>query len=246
LGLAGAIPGLSPLLFMADTINIEKPGTEQPETWISIKDASDLLGISERHAWRVITSHNFKTEKKLNKDRKKTYVLRADIEKYYLAEKERQRLAELEASPPSDISDKSDKEPLFDKSDIALRPMSDIKNLPILLSDYRKMLADNQARQETLSKTVATWRTSTLWLVFIVLAGGLLSGYLYLDTKKAMSDRINDLSDKANKMSDIVLTMQKDIVSTKEEVFKRDLYIQKLEQNIPESQLEKLKGQNER
>jgi hypothetical protein len=234
---------------MADTINIEKAGTEQPETWITFNDASDLLGISERHAWRVITSNNFKTEKKLNKDRKKTYVLRADIEQYYQAEKERQRLEQLQASPLSDkpdISDKPDKEPLLDKSDIALRPMSDIKNLPILMSDYRKMLADYQARQEALNKTVATWRTSTLWLVFIVLAGGLLSGYIFLDTKKAMSDRINDLSDRANKMSDIVLTMQKDIVSTKEEVFKRDLYIQKLEQNIPEGQLEKLKGQNDR
>jgi len=231
---------------MADTINIEKPDTDQSETWISIKDASDLLGISERHAWRVITSHNFKTEKKLNKDRKKTYVLRADIEKYYLAEKERQRLAELETSPLSDISDKSDKEPLFDKSDIALRPMSDIKNLPILLSDYRKMLAENQARQEALSKTVATWRTSTLWLVFIVLSGGLLAGYLYLDTKKTMSDRITALSDKTEAMSDIVLATQKDLLSTKEELFRRDLYIQKLEQSIPERRLEKLRGQNER
>jgi len=231
---------------MADTINIEKPGTEQPETWISIKDASDLLGISERHAWRVITSHNFKTEKKLNKDRKKTYVLRVDIEKYYQAEKERQRLTELETSPLSDISDKSDKEPLFDKSDIALRQMSDIKNLPILLSDYRKMLVDYQTRQEALSKTVSTWRTSTLWLVFIVLSGGLLTGYLYLDTKKAMSDRVNVLSDKADRMSDIVFAMQKDLVETKEGVFKRDLYIQKLEQSIPESRLKKLRGENER
>jgi len=231
---------------MADTINIENAGTDKPELWITIKDASDLLGISERHAWRVITSHNFKTDKKLNKDRKKTYVLRADIEKYYQAEKERQRLAELRTSPPSDISDKSDKEPLFDKSDIALRPMSDIKNLPILLSDYRKMLADNQARQEALSKTVATWRTSTLWLVFIVLVGGLLTGYIFLDTKKAMSDRINDLSDKTGKMTDIVLATQKDLLSTKEELFKRDLYIQKLETNISAGKLKELKGQDVR
>ena len=55
-----------------------------------------------------------------------------------------------------------------------------------------------------------------------MLIGGLLSGYLFLDTKRAMSDRLNDLSDKADKMSDIVLSVQNDLLATKEGVFQRD------------------------
>ena len=184
---------------MADVINqIQDTETGKTELWITIKDASDLLGISERHTWRILLENAWKTQKLLNEDRKKTYVLRSDVEKYYKAEQERQKLEQLRSS--SDISDKTDKIVEFDKSDIKNKPKSDIKNLPILLSDYRNMMTDLQKKQEQLIKNATLWKTTAIWLtVLAVFIGGFLGFFLYdsrkmmSDIKKEMTDRINDL-----------------------------------------------------
>ena len=87
---------------MADVINqTQDTETGKSELWITIKDASDLLGISERHTWRILLENAWKTQKLLNEDRKKTYVLRSDVERYYKAEQERQKLEQLRFSPSS-------------------------------------------------------------------------------------------------------------------------------------------------
>src|SRR3990167_2572644 len=152
---------------MPDVINhIENTETGKAELWITIKDASDLLGISERHTWRILLENGWKTKKLQNNDRKKTYILRPDVEKYYKEEQERQGLEQLKSLPSSDttdIYDKSDKTSLFDMSDSAKKPMSDIKNLPILASDYRNTLADLQKNHERLIADAVRWKTSTIW-----------------------------------------------------------------------------------
>ena len=86
---------------MPDVINhIENTETGKTELWITIKDASDLLGISERHTWRILLENSWKTKKLQNKDRKKTYILRQDVEKYYKEEQERQGLEQIKSLPP--------------------------------------------------------------------------------------------------------------------------------------------------
>ena len=230
---------------MADIINqTENTETGKSELWITIKDASDLLGISERHTWRIALQNAWKTQKLLNQDRKKTYLLRSDVEKYYKAERERQRLEQLK--PPSfpdtpDISDKSNKIGEFDKSDIKNKPKSDIKNLPILLSDYRNMMMDLQKKQEQLIKNATLWKTSAIWLTILaVFIGGFLGFSLYdsrkmmSDIKKEMSARINDLSDKATEA-------QKELSSTKDALFQKEIWINKLEQTMPKEKIEQLK-----
>jgi len=236
---------------MADTINIENIGTDKQEHWITIKDASDLLGVSERHAWRVATENAFKTQKMLNNDRKKTYVLREDVEKFYRAEQERQRLEQLKASPLSDISDKydiSDKDGLSDKSDIKARPMSDIKNMPILMSDYKNILFELQRQQTQLIEKATLWRTITLCIsVLAVVISGLLGLYIY-DARKAMSDiktEMSDIrrtmSDKEKAMSDIINKAQSDLTDTKDMLYKREIYINRIEQALPKEKLTELK-----
>ncbi len=85
---------------MPDIINqTENTETGKAELWITIKDVSDLLGISERHTWRIALQNVWKTQKQLNKDRKKTYILRSDVEKYHNAERERQKLEQLKSPP---------------------------------------------------------------------------------------------------------------------------------------------------
>ncbi|MBU4205201.1 hypothetical protein KKH26_03460 [Patescibacteria group bacterium] len=149
---------------MADIINqTENTETGKSELWITIKDASDLLGISERHTWRIALQNAWKTQKLLNNDRKKTYILRADVEKYYQAERERQRLEQLRSSDNPATSDIG----VFDKSDIKNKPKSDIKNLPILLSDYRNMMVDLQKKQEQLIKNATLWKTTAIWLTIL-------------------------------------------------------------------------------
>jgi hypothetical protein len=235
---------------MADVINQTRDTeTGKSELWITIKDASDLLGISERHTWRILLENAWKTQKLLNEDRKKTYVLRADVEKYYQAERERQKLEELSSPPSSDTPDihaKTDKVSEFDKSDIKHQPKSDIKNLPILLSDYRNMMADLQKKQEQLIKNATLWRTTAVWLVVLaVFISGFLGFFLYdsrkmmSDIKKEMTGRINDLSDKAD-------TAQREFLSAKDTLFQKEIWINKLEQSMPKEKIEQLKAEEKK
>jgi len=223
---------------MADIINqTENTETGKSELWITIKDASDLLGISERHTWRIALQNAWKTQKLLNNDRKKTYILRADVEKYYQAERERQKLEQLRSSDIPATSDIG----VFDKSDIKNKPKSDIKNLPILLSDYRNMMADLQKKHDQLIKNATLWKTTAIWLTILaVFIGGFLGFFLYdsrkmmSDIKKEMSDRINDLSDKATEA-------QKELLTAKDALFQKEIWINKLEQTIPKEKIEQLK-----
>ena len=230
---------------MPDVINhIENTETGKADLWITIKDASDLLGISERHTWRILLHNAWKTQKLPNKDRKKTYVLRQDVEKYYKEEQERQRLEQLKPPPfsdTSDIPDKSDKSGLFDKSDIPNKPMSDIKNLPILMSDYRNMMSDLQKKQEQLVANATRWKTTAIWIgVLAVFIAGFMGFFLY-DTKKAMSDNKREMSDRINDLSDKVAEAQKEITSAKEALFQKEIWINQLEQVVPQEKREELK-----
>ena len=226
---------------MADTINIDKNNA----TWITVKDASDLLGVSETHTWRLAKKNDWQTRKQLSDDRKKSYFLLKDIEQYHKGEQERQRLAKLPLSNISDKSNISNKSDIKHNSDLSNiendpmsnidkamsdinRPMSDIKNLPILLSDYRKMVMDFQKRQEEMTKAVERWRTTTYWLIVVMLLCVSGLGYYLYDTKKAMSDiktemsnKVNSMSDRINTMSDKVIEAQAELLKAKDELSKR-------------------------
>src|SRR3990167_8317236 len=116
---------------MADVINqTQDAETGKSELWITIKDASDLLGISERHTWRIALQNAWSTQKLVNQDRRKTYILRSDVEKFYRADKERQRLEQLKSSGMSDMPSDTSDIGEFDIPDIKNKLKSDIKNLP--------------------------------------------------------------------------------------------------------------------
>lgn len=237
---------------MPDIINqVENETTGGLEAWITIKDASDLLGVSERHAWRIARDNAFKTQKMINQDRKKTYVLRADVEKFYKQEQERARLEKLKPPPLSDkpdISDKYDKKGIFDKSDIKVTPMSDIKNMPVLMSDYKNILLELQKQQAELIRRQTLWKTTTLWISILALfICGASVLYIY-DTKRAMSDiktEMSDIrkamSDKDKAMSDIISKGQNDLLEAKDMLYKSELYINRLEQVLPKEKLTELK-----
>lgn len=228
---------------MADIINqTENTETGKSELWITIKDASDLLGISERHTWRIALQNAWKTQKLLNNDRKKTYILRADVEKYYQAERERQRLEQLRSSDIPATSDIG----VFDKSDIKNKPKSDIKNLPILLSDYRNMMADLQKKQEQLIKNAIFWKTTAIWLTILaVFIGGFLGFSLY-DSRKMMSDIKKEMSARINDLSDKAAEAQKALLSTKDALFQKEIWLNKLEQTIPKEKIEQLKAEEKK
>jgi hypothetical protein len=57
------------------------------------------------------------------------------------------------------------------------------------------------------------------------------------DIKKEMTGRINDLSDKAD-------TAQKELLSAKDTLFQKEIWINKLEQTIPKEKIEQLKGED--
>lgn len=232
---------------MPDIINhIENTETGKADLWISVKDASDLLAISERHTWRLALRNAWKTQKLLNQDRKKTYLLRADVEKFHVSGHERQKLEQLKPSVMSDIHIDMSDIGEFDISDIKNKPMSDIKNLPILMSDYRNILVDLQKKQERLISDAVRWKTSAIWLtVLAVFIGGFMGLFLY-DAKKMMSDNKREMSDRINDLSDKVTEAQKELSSAKEALFQKEIWINRLEQAVSQEKREELAVEKEK
>lgn len=228
---------------MADVINqTENTETGKSELWITIKDASDLLGISERHTWRLTLQNAWKTQKLLNQDRKKTYLLRSDVEKFYIPGHERQKLEQLKPSDLSDTTHDTSDIGEFDIPDIKNKLKSDSKNLPVLLSDYRNMTAELQKKQEQLIKNTTFWRTTAVWLtVLAVFVGGFLGFFLY-DSRKMMSDVKKELTDRINALTDKETEAQKELSNTKDALFQNEIWINKLEQIIPKEKIEQLKA----
>ncbi len=227
---------------MADVINqTQDTETGKSELWITIKDASDLLGISERHTWNVILENGFQRKKLLNQSRKKTYVLRTDIEKFYKEEQERQRLEALKSPPLSEISEKSEKRGEFEISESGKSSLSEslmviserdfkVKNLPALFSEMQK-------KQEVLLKDAVKWKVTAFWISILgVVIAGLF--YLYLtDTKRVLSEREQALSESQKALSEMS-EREKQAIKT---ISEREIWINKLEQTVPKEKIEQLK-----
>lgn len=229
---------------MADVINqTQDPETGKSELWITIKDASDLLGISERHTWNIILENGFQRKKLLNQSRKKTYVLRADIEKFYEEEKERQRLEALKSFPLSEVSEKSEKRGEFEISESGRLSLSEsgmalserAKSLPVLLKEM-------QTKQESLQKDVVKWRVTTFWVSILgLVVVGLF--FLYLtDIRNALSERDKSLSESQKALSEMS-EREKEAIKT---ISEREIWINKLEQSMPKEKIEQLKAEERR
>ena len=232
---------------MADVINqTQDTETGKSELWITIKDASDLLGISERHTWNVILENGFQRKKLLNQSRKKTYVLRADIEKFYKEEQERQRLEALKSPPLSEISEKSEKRSEFEISESGKASLSEmqmalserdfkVKNLPALLSEMQK-------KQEVLLKDAVKWKVTAFWIsVLGIVIMGLF--YFYLtDTKKTLSERESALSESQKALSEMSEREKQAIKNISE----REIWINKLEQAVPKEKIEQLRAEEKK
>ena len=230
---------------MADVINqTQDTETGKSELWITIKDASDLLGISERHTWNVILENSFQRKKLLNQSRKKTYVLRADIEKFYKEEQERQRLEALKSPSFSEISEKSEKSEKrgeFEISESGKSPLSEsqmaiserdfkVKSLPALLSEM-------QTKQEILLQQATKWRVTAFWISVL---GVVIAGFFYLylaDTKRVLSERNKALSESQKSLSEIS-EREKQAIKT---ISEKEIWINKLEQAVPREKIEQLK-----
>lgn len=223
---------------MPDIINHIENETGKGELWITIKDASDLLSISERHAWNIISDKAFATKKLLNQSRKKTYVKRADIEKYHQDEQERQKLEALKPSPLSAKSAMSEKEPLFEMSESGKILLSEsgtalserAKTLPALLKDM-------QLRQEALQKGYVKWKVTAFWVSILGLTIAVMLGLYLKDTKTALSERDKALSE-SQKATSEMSEREKQAIKT---ISERDIYINKLENGIPKDKLEQIK-----
>lgn len=230
---------------MADVINqTQDTETCKSELWITIKDASDLLGISERHTWNIVLENGFQRKKLLNKSRKKTYVLRTDIEKFYTEEQERQGLAALKPPSISEISEKSEKRGEFEISESEKPPLSEsqmaISEGNFKVKSLQALLSEMQKKQETLLKDATTWRVTTIWVGIL---GVVIAGFLYFyltDTKKALSEMNKAFSESQETLSEMS-EREKQAIKT---ISEREIYIKELEQNIPQ-ELNRLKGKEE-
>lgn len=216
-----------------DTIIIDDVGTDKSETWITIKDASDLLGYSERHTWRIAHQNGWKTKKELNQLKRKTFVLRKDAERFYDKERERQR---LEALNKPDNPDRSDKNAI---SDMSGKVMSDNfpaidsqKTLPALLSEYKKSFTELQENQTKLLQKVTLWKTSLFWLIALT---GIASGvFIYV-----LSDKTNTLSEQKltiNKQESLISQLNSNVVTLSGELSSMSGTVKNMSDKIAETQ----------
>lgn len=236
---------------MSDIINAIDNGKGESELWVTIKDASDLLGISERHAWNIITSNGLKSKKLLNQHRKKTYVLRADIEQFQKAEQERQRLEAIKASSLSEKSAISEKKGEFEISESGTTPISERgQAISEVAKSLPAMLKDMQTKQEVLQKDVVKWRVTAFWVTVLGLT---IAGLFYVslnEAKKSLSESQNAISEKdkvisqsqnaLSEMSERVFTISEREKTEVQTLNDKESYIKKLEDNIPKDKLEKL------
>jgi len=236
---------------MSDIINqVDNEKTGEKELWITIKDASDLLSISERHAWNIISEHAFATKKLLNQSRKKTYVKQADIEKYHKDEQERQRLEALKPSPLSEKSEMSEKDPQFEMSESLSERKKPLSESGTALSErpkpYLDLINELRLKQETLQKEVVKYRVTALWVSVLGLVIAVMLGLYLNETKKALSERENSLSESRKALSEMserafsLSEREKEAIKT---ISDKENYIRKLEENIDKSKLEGLQAQ---
>jgi len=221
---------------MSDIVNHLENENGRGENWITVKDASDLLGISERHAWGIISKKAFQTKKLLNKSRKKTYVLRSDIEKYHTDEQERQKLEALKASPLSEISEMSERKGEFEISESDHSPLSEREmalserkyNLPAILKEA-------QDKQERLIKASARWQVIAISLVILMIILGVITGLSLNEVYIRLSEREKALSESRNALSEMservfaISEREKGAIQT---LYEQRFYISELERTI--------------
>ena len=207
------MPDIKSDLSQKDAIVINDIGSPEETLWITIKDASDLLGCSERHMWRIVRQNAWETKKHLNISRKKTFILRSDVEKFYKEEKERQKLTHLQP-PSSDNPAMPDKNGKNDMSDLLMKEsLSDlsknkqVQSLPLVLSEYKKAIVGYQEKQEQLVGKYTLWKTSAVWLIFIIISVSTLLSFWLYDNKSTLSDIKTALSDSKNALADTKKSM---------------------------------------
>jgi hypothetical protein len=215
---------------MSDIINqIDNTGTGESEQWITIKDASDLLGVSERHSWNIITARGFQTKKLLNQHRKKTYVLRLDIEQFHQAEQERQKLEALKGSPLSAISEKQVAD---SESAISESHRGNLKTLPAMLKDM-------QTREVKLQKDIVKWRVTAL---AVSMSGLVICCILWLSLNEMKNSFridqqvIRDSQKALSVMSERLFMISEREKSEVKNIDDREIYIKSLEDTIKKEQ----------
>lgn len=225
---------------MSDIINqIEGEG------WITIKDASDLLGVSERHAWSIIYGKDasgrqirspMQTKKLLNKSRKKIFVLRSDIEKYHKDQQERKQLEALKASPLSEMSEMSEKKGEFEISESDPRPLSE-RGRALSEGKYSlpALLKEAQDKQERLIKASARWQVISISLVILMIILGVIIGLSLNEVKSLLSEREKALSESReaiSEMSERVFMLSEREKQALQTIFKQEFYIRDLQTTI--------------
>jgi len=225
---------------MADIINHTESGN-----WITIKDASDLLGVSERHAWNIITKKGIETKKLLNKHRKKTYVLQADIEQYHRDEQERQRLEALKPDPLSEMSERNSEIEMSERLSESQRPLSEsglaLINKPKALLE---MVRSVQTENKSLHKRVVKWRVTSFWLGVLGVIVVLMMIYYITDISKALSEMSETLSERdraisesqkaLSEMSERALTLSEREKQALSNLYEQGIYTKELENRITE------------
>jgi len=108
------------------------------------------------------------------------------------------------------------------------------------------MMADLQKKQEQLIKSTTLWKTTAIWLsILAVFIGGFMGFFLY-DSRKMMSDIKNEMSARINDLSDKTTEAQKELLTAKDALFQKEIWINKLEQIMPKEKIEQLKAKEKK
>lgn len=209
-----------------DHIIVDKVGTDKQRQWITIKTASNMLGVSERRVWEIIDDQDLKTIKETDNFRLKTFVRQADIEKY------------LKQGPKT--SPGATSEATSEVATSELRLKSEPRGLTSeVFRNFEEVFLKHQKEYIMAQKRAVAWKTFALCLAFFGVCLFGVVGYWLTDTKTSLAQSQESIASLNSKVE----TIQQDLNKAKEEASKQSLYIQRLEQNLPSRTLEELKGQ---
>ena len=109
------------------------------------------------------------------------------------------------------------------------------EDLIYILADYKQLVLEYKSKYVSLVKKLHFWKTSCFWIFVLACSLGVAMFFGFTEAKRDLVDNkksIAQLNKKIEGMSKSLDETQQDLLAAKQEVSKKEIWINKLEQNV--------------